>query len=101
MDVSYHPLQLGDDSTHTHKANILRIKKLGSKIAGMDGKAFFHGMGQGVAKPKTTGRGNFPELPPPHSARKAPRGAEHPSLPDAHVLKMFQIAKNVSNLVIL
>ena len=41
VDVSYHPLQLGDDSTHTHKANTLRIKKLGSKIAGMDRESFF------------------------------------------------------------
>ena len=72
-----------------------------SSFTGMDGKAFFHGMGQGATKPKTTGRGDFPELPPPHSARKAPRGAGRPSLPNAHVLKMFQIAKNVSKLVIL
>ena len=58
MDVSYHLLQLGDDSTHTHKANILMIKKLGSKIAGMDGEAFFHGAARaGWAKPKIYGRG--------------------------------------------
>ena len=59
MDVSYHPLQLGDDSTHTHKANILRIKKLGSKIAGMDGAAFFSRgrPGRGGSRPKIYGAG--------------------------------------------
>ena len=68
----------------------------------MDGEAFFSQDRSGSSKAKkSTGRGDFPELPPPHSARKVPRGAGRPSLPNAHVLKMFQIAKNVSNLVIL
>ena len=39
--------------------------------------------------------------PSPHnSARKVPRGAGCTSLADAHVLKMFQIAKKVSFVIL-